>query len=335
MTSKDRGAQTSLPRRSFLGAVTAGSAVACATVPAAPRRMSSRELDDILARLDRSTAMIDRSELDGIFEAQLPRSGTHAAYRAEVGPMVRRTMKTLVVTGGLGEVAHQPEVPDVFRSRARSLGPEMAHSVAENLTLLRSLNPRGRRRIAQTLRDRPELPLTLAGEMDQISGRIGVAPSTRLKLRRIASRVSSTLPRQAAGGYLEEVSHQMTKFMTYRGVDMQAVERMAASSQRTVIANLDRASPPPSSGAVRPVEVEPRSEEELTQEAQRERGATTMKVGGGLIAGALGALGLGALLSVATGNPWPVLIGGITIGGILLVAGLVVVIVGATIRASA
>lgn len=292
--------------------------------------MSSREMAEALARLDHSTAAVDRLTAGAFLEDHLPRRGPGREYGERVAPMLRRSIKTLVVAGGLGEVAHQPHLPEVFRDRARTLGPEMGISMGENLALLRSMTPRRRRRLAQTLRARPELPLSVAESLDVASVDLGVAPSTRFKLRRLGARVSSALPRQSTGGYVEDVSQQMTKMMTYRGVEMRVIDSLATSSLAAT-SSLDAKT---SSDTLDTSELSD-AEDLARREAQRNRGQATINVGAYLVVSAFASLGLGALVTAVTGNPFGLLVGGLTVGGILLVVGLVILIVGAVVRGSA
>lgn len=325
-------------RRTFLGAAALGSTGACATANPGSRPPLPRE--DIEAALDRHDHVLARLEThdDRAFLARLAGPDVDwaqepelASYVRQSSPVVKRSVRTLISAGELAELSR----PDVESPRVRAVldreAPMMGFSVAEQLMRVQDLTPRERRRYAAAFAEDPQLTMRVAQELDTEAAELGVSRRTRAKLRGVASRVSVGLHRQRGLDYVDEVSLKMNRLMAHRGIDMERVRRAIEDGPSALALSCqargdvdDR-----STGANR-MERWTREEEfeKWTRVQKSSRGAAI--AGGVLVGVAFLSLGIGAAF-----GPWGLVVGGGTIGGILLITGLVMLIIGAARGAKA
>jgi hypothetical protein len=376
--------EDSLERRELLkfaaGTALASAAAGCASSPR--REAATPIMPDVNARLDPEAArqLVDKIDqrMAWIREAslpedvlplsKLPRTAEASAEVERTRTLVRKSVRTLYLTGRFLDMPEEMKAHPGVQARLRAMQPEMDDAVLGMTERLERMTPEDHRRVQSYLKkddlfaDRlayllektgaddglsfqrtfgvRSTTLDLAHRMAAQSPALVVDPIVR-KVRRIEAhpRSDAELSRRLAARVGEQAfwEHQERLALLHEAWQSRVGTAEAVASDTYVWPVYPPPPPPPQPAKIDPADLPP---PEPPAQPHSSKGQRTMSTGGTIMGFGLGSVGVGLIfagLASATGTAalWiPALVLGVTIGPILLVAGLIVVIVGAVIKAN-
>jgi len=333
-----------LGRRDFLKASTvvgvSAGAAGCAgrnegliVVPG--EALSAQNMEAYLARLDGSMHAIATGE------SPIPRAFPEAKLDTS-DPVIkngedllRKNMRSLMLVGSFQDLPEEGRAYPGMQSRLFGGMREMDESMIGMHNAIKALTPTERVEIGRALKADPELGMAIIGALDAQAAQSGISMERRLHLRSLATQACSRI-KQSTSMFIDEYVAKTEKIMA-RPVDPEDVQRrlLATLGENEYFALRDRherylekwqiaqAADPASANG---------SWVQKPNNAKIERANTLLTVGGillglGILVFAVAALGITfeniAGLFVATA------------GALLSIGGLVLLIIGAVMRARA
>jgi hypothetical protein len=326
----------------------AGCAVPQAATPRSPTAAA-----DFLAKLDGQLAnvagadFVDRFLRDQLKTAPTPKQQTMLQER---DAMFRRMLRTLLITQGFRD--EEPETQLDPRVQARMFGhmDEVGTTVFAVSDMLAGLSAEHRTKLKQTLKAKPDLPMAIAEAIDAQSAGAGVSRKRRLQLRQMMLNATFQMRHGDPNSLIDEYVAKVERVRVSGSVDAKALDYAQKLGERAFWtyqqhlahdggtqpapvpagsdpAAVDAAPPlrPPSSVVPDPLRHVPPPPGEKHEGARPGTGAmhaAGYMMGIGLVTGAV---------SVALVNSSDAFLIGVTIGAVLMAAGLVTLIVGAII----
>lgn len=332
-----------MDRRRFLGASLVGGGLvgvsACApggaavlSADTAPPPMSEDEVQQFLRNLEGQMARIGQTEPAS--DLLLPSDRLPESLRTRAKELVRKTLRTLLLAGSVSDLPLDGRVHPDVQARLFAGMQEMDDAASGMRSFLRSLTPTEQADIGRALRDDPDLGMRVMGAIDTEASAIGVPWQRRLHLRRLAAHICGRM-KQSTPLFLDDTLKKIEK-VAVQDTDLVAAERrllvqlgeedfarmreqVAAAQARWHIAY----------GTHQYYYGAPAT---APQKDPPKRGTALLTTGGILMGFGLIHAGVGIAI-VASEFSLAAWILGITLGGVLFVAGLVCLILGGLLRA--
>jgi hypothetical protein len=203
-----------MERRTFLRMTAIGSSGAVLGCGAAAPRLTDRQEDELALRLELGLGTI-RNEPQGSFAREMPE---HA--RPQLSERILRLgLEALVVVDVTRSIPHGASVGPALAQRLSPEAPIVDRYASTYRSLLAGMPNGARTRVASKLRANPDLPMRVAGWLDQHGRRIGVAPEGRGSLRAIASQLGTRMRRQSASAVIDDCVAKVDRAMARGGYD--------------------------------------------------------------------------------------------------------------------
>ncbi len=332
-----------------VGASAAGGA-GCATVPRKPAPRDDRAAADYLARLDHSLALA--AGMRPVHEIAAQRApGARSPERQQLvdhhDGMFQRLVSTLFVTQSFRDLPPETQSHPAVQARIASHLGEVDDTMFELTGFLAAQTDDERTRLRDALRKNPRAAMDLAEELDTRAAAMGVTAARRRQLRQIMSQATFRMRTESPGALIDEYTAKVERL---RGEDGDSALALAlaqkvgerqfwryqqhlAQSGHAVGPTTPATGSAPASTGQPPGMVPPQPAPAPAATARP--GATAIKAGAYMLGIGVVDFGLGALIvsSHATGAVLGVaLVGGVTIGAILVAVGFLTLIIGALIR---
>jgi hypothetical protein len=323
----------------------------CATVPRAPAPRDDRAAADYLAMLDRSLELAPQMRPVHEIAAQRrpgPRSPEHDQFVAGSDAMFQRLISALFVTQSFRDLPPGTQTHPAVQTRIASHLDEIDGTVFELTSFLSAQTGDERAQLRDALRKNPNAAMDVAELLDGHAAAMGVTVERRRQLRQIMKHATFRMRTESPGALIDEYT---AKVQRLRGEDGKSALALAlaqklgedqfwryqhhlaqdagpGASTPATAAPAARLSPP---GATRPSAVAPQP----APAAPHKPGDTAIKAGAYMLGIGVVDFGLGALIVSNTSGGvlfGIALVGGITIGALLVAIGLLTLIIGALIR---
>ncbi len=354
---RSRPMNTSHDRRTFLeqAAATAGAAAlplaGCATgsLRAGFPALDESAADAMVARFRRALADASTRSVvtDAVARVQRPDGDAPAADLAHADALAEKAVRALLVAdlvGNLQRGGASSKADDILGE----FGPALDDAIYSHAALLHRTPVREKRRIDEVLRREGDVPMRVGEALDEHARRFGVSPETRGKMRRLLTDLTTRSRAQSLSAIGEECVDKVRRVSASRGdeaVFARALATQGTSSALWTAAQVPlgqapwasastpprpttNATPPPASapGAIDPSLV-------TGPPPSRPRSGTSTIRAGAIMSGVgVAVFGLGLLGAFAEGGIALAVVA--TLGGILLLAGLITLLVGAIMYAS-
>lgn len=346
-----------MKRRDLLKQAAATAAVAgivassegCATVPRRSTPRDDQAAANYLALLDHSLALTGKMRPANDFAARLKPGERTPAQRQVIDDndaMFQKLMRTLFITQSFRDLPEDTQVHPAVQERIASHLDEVDRTVFELTDYLGSRTPAQRVALRDLMRKHPQTAMDLAQELDTRAAKLGVGKDRRAQLRQIMKHATFRMRTEAPGALIDEYTDKVQRLRGTDGNNALALalaqkvgekqfwryeqhlaqDRAASSTRR--IAVVDPDSPPPAP----PMRPYAGPSAAPVQPAQRS-GQGVMRAGGYMMGIGLLDFGLGALIvsnaSSSSAIVGIALVGGITVGALLVAIGFITLIVGA------
>jgi hypothetical protein len=374
-----------LERRDLLrlaaGALAAGAQSACASPARLPAEAPSSAAD-VAAELDPAAADATLARLDermtSLAHATLPedilplskstRTPAHDAELAASQALVRKSVRSLYLTGRFLDLPDAIKMHPGMQSRLRAIQPEMDDAVLGMTSRLERMTPDDHKRVQSFLANDPDFGERLAHMLEKTAVDDGLAFKRSFGVRATTLQLSQRMASQSPALVVDPIVRKVRRIEARPRSDAEMARRGAArvgeaafwahqdrmamlqdawrARLGTAVASAGSAWPqgsssdsaPPPWPAVHEGAVAPMPSAEVTKPTTP--GQRTVSTGGITMGFGLGSVAFGAILggiAAATGTTSVALVGpalffGVTLGPILLVVGLIIVIVGAFIE---
>jgi hypothetical protein len=369
-----------LQRRDVLklaaGVVVAGAETACApSRPAVPPsvadvalRLDPAAADAMLAKMDRRMAWINEASLpeDVLPLSRLRRGSRFEEELATNEILVRKSIRTLYITGRFLDMPDEMKVHPGVQSRLRAVQPEMDDAVLGMTERLERMTPSDHRGLQEYLRKDDLFGERLAGVIERTARDDGLSFKRTFGMRSSILDTSRRMAGQSPGLVIDPIVSKVRRIEAHPRSDAEEARRLAARigekafwahqeriallhdgwarrlGATSAIASTGDVVPAPLASAPGPAAAPPVAAPAVpSPRSESSPGISTMKTGGIIMGFGGGSIVLGLIfagLASATSSSGliiPALVLGATVGPILLTVGLIVVIVGAVIHASA
>jgi len=349
-------------------------AAASASLTEVAAGLDPEAADALLAKIDARMAWIASASLpDDVLPLSKLSPGGAAISGDEVartGTLVRKAVRTLYMTGRFLDMPEEMKVHPGVQARLGAMQTEMDDAVMGMTDRLERMTPDDHRRVQDYLKKDDLFGERLARVLEKTASDDGLTFQRSFGLRSATLDLSQRMAAQSPALVVDPLVRKVRRIEAHPRSDAEEARRLAARvgeeafwAHQERIALLHEAwttrlgarsalasgalatstyvwpsSAPPAAQTSDDTRIEPAPTPPLR--VYRTSGQQTMKAGGITMGFGLGSVALGLICAgIATapalsGFIWPALILGVTIGPILLVVGLIIVIVGAAIRAS-
>ncbi|HSS00291.1 MAG TPA: hypothetical protein VLM79_24705 [Kofleriaceae bacterium] len=326
-----------------LGAAATAVAGGCATVPhaeTAPIGGPSNGLsgDEFLGLLDRQLGYIGHARFVDEFVTQANGRVRAPAMQQTVSDSddaFRRMLRTLVITQGFRDLSVETQVEPAVQTRMSSHMEEVDATVFEVADRLAAIDAAQHARVQRALRDQPDLAMQIGEAVDAHAAAAGLSGARRRQLRMMMMQTAFRLKHEAPGTLIGEYTQKVTR-MRQEGdrsalalAVSERIGRQAFWAYQKRVAQAPGASPPPVPGPPVPGALPP---PQAATNPHPHR-YTVLKVGGAMMGVGAVTFGVSALILSSGGSDGFLI--GITVGSILFGLGLLFLIVGALIAATA
>lgn len=219
-SATDREARRRSDRRSFLSRslVASGALLAAPSTLAAgcgaslSSAMASGEMRDSMDRLERGLGTI-RAIPPGTIARQLTWMS-----RPELSERIlRQALEGLVVADVTRSLPAGERLPRPLAARLVRELPAFEHSTRTHHALLARMPDRARRQLDERIRREPDITMEIAGWLDEHADELGTARESRLQLRIAARDVQSRLRRQSANAVVDDCVAKVERVMARSG----------------------------------------------------------------------------------------------------------------------
>jgi hypothetical protein len=380
--------QDPMERRELLklaaAAYLVGAEPGCASPPrSAPATAAS--VTDVAAQLDPAAADALLAKIDARMEwirsASLPddvlplsrmsRGADADAELASTGTLVRKSIRSLYLTGRFLDLPDTMKVHPGMQARLRAIQPEMDDAVLGMTARLERMTADDHRRVQTHLQGDDLFGERLARALEKTASDDGLSFERTFGVRSATLELSQRMAAQSPSLVLDPLVHKVRRIQAHPRSDAEQTRRLAARvgeeafwahQERIALlrdawtTRLGSASALATNGYVWPSPTPPVATAHAIDPGDYNEafppgsqppphrtstpGQRTMGTGGVIMGFGLGSVAVGLILggiaaaTSASGFVIPALILGVTIGPILLVAGLIVVIVGAVMKAN-
>jgi hypothetical protein len=343
-----------------------------ATVASVATQLDPAAADALLAKIDARMEWLRTASLpDDVLP--LSRMARGAATDAEVestGTLVRKSIRTLYLTGRFLDLPDTMKVHPGMQARLRAIQPEMDDAVLGMTARLERMTPDDHRRVQAQLQKDDLFGEHLAHVLEKTAAGDGLSFQRTFGVRSATLELSQRMAAQSPSLIVDPLVRKVRRIEAHPRSDAEEARRLAARiGEEAFWAHQDRvallheawamrlgstdalattsyvwpSSAPPAGAAHATYQGDyneafppaPPAASRPATPGQRTMGAGGIVMGFGLGSVALGLIFAGVSSATATSSLIiPALILGVTIGPILLVAGLIVVIVGAVMKAN-
>lgn len=343
-----------MERRQFLmdvalGASAIGSGAiwmpGCGASQHAPT-MPSADAFALLDRLDRGLDAVRGSPFTTSAQPWTLRSG--ASER-----MVRLGLESLVVADVARSITPGVRIPEELARRLDQTLPILDDCAVAYHALLEATPPSVRRNLDARFRDEPDIGMRVTEVIDQRAGEIGISNESRLRLRAVASNVGTRVRRQSTSALVDDCARKIEVAVGHGGADIRLARGPAAMAMIDAIWQQVDGAPQSGGTGTSPwgsgyttsaqygygtttttttgqaVDGET-PEMVLPSRSEGGRGDPELTVGGVMLGAGLVVFGIAALASAVTGNfslISPIVIAA-TPAGVAVVIGLILLIIG-------
>lgn len=223
-----------MDRRLFLKSATAGvvagSAGCGAALDGLPAPRAAVDLDSLLARLEEGMDEASRGHLMASLSPELAASRSPAAraHLARSEDLARKSIRSLMFSSAVRSMSPEQRSDPRVAVLAERMAPEMDETVEELTRALSEASAGQRQQVQQKLRERPDLPMVLAGKLDHRAAEVGVPRQARASLRAAAMDVSFRMRRQDPSGLIDEYLGKVERVRAVHGAQVEAERRLAA-----------------------------------------------------------------------------------------------------------
>jgi hypothetical protein len=315
--------------------------------------------DALLAKIDARMEWLRTASLpeDVLPLSRMPRGPDADAELAATGTLVRKSIRTLYLTGRFLDLPDTMKVHPGIQARLRAVQPEMDDAVLGMTGRLERMTPDDHRHVQAHLQKDDLFGERLARLLEGTASGDGLSFQRTFGVRSATLELSQRMAAQSPSLVVDPLVRKVRRIEAHPRSDAEEARRLAARvGQEAFWAHQERLALLHDAWATRlgtasalasntyvwstsapPVEtVVPNRQAEYNDRRAHntlKTGGIIMGLGGGSVALGLIFAGLASATSVS-GFVVPALVLGVTIGPILLVAGLITVIVGAAMLAS-
>ncbi len=370
-----------LQRRDILklaaSAVAVGVESGCATTkPAAPpnvadvaARLDPAAADAMLANLDRRLAWIDEASLpdDVLPLSRIPRGPAFGDQLAADGALIRKSIRSLYLTGRFLDMPDEMKVHPGVQSRVKAMQPEMDDAVLGMTSRLERMTADDHKRLQTYLQKDGLFGERLAGVIERPAKEDGLSFERTFGVRSSILDLTKRMAAQSPSLVTDPLVSKVRRIEASPRSDAEEARRMAAKvgeeafwAHQERLAVLHNAwamrlgtaraiaqtgdavgSPDPAARASDAVAgPAPSASAAPPPQPKSTTGVTTMKAGGIIMGFGAGSVVLGLILAGINGGftlsslGLLALVFGVTVGPVLLAVGLIVVLVGLIIHAA-
>ncbi len=324
----------------------------CAASPRA-RTLPDAEALGLIERLDRG--------LESVRASPFATAGQPWSLRAGASErMVRLGLEALVVADVARSIEPGSRLPEALARRLDETLPILDDCAVTYHALLESTPPSVRRNLDARFRAEPEIAMRVSEAIDQRAADIGISSASRVRLRSAASNVGRQVRRQSTSALLDDCARKIEVAVGRAGADVRLARGPAAMAMIDAIWQQVDGAPQSggtgtspwgtsqygasaqygygtastgatSTGAAPTQATDP--ELVLPEPSHESPGDPELTVGGVMLGAGLVVFGIGAIITLVTGDPWP-LIAVSTPSGVAIIIGIILLIVGAVQNAS-
>jgi hypothetical protein len=343
-------ADSPLDRRDLLklagGVWLAGAQEGCATEPKPPAasaadiasRLDPAAADALLEKIDRRLDWIDRTTLP---DDVLPRTALERSTvsdRARCDALVRKSIRTLYMTGCFLDMPDEMKVHPGTQDRMRAMQPEMDEAVLGITDYLERMTPDDHKRVQDYLRKDDRFAEGLGRLLEKTAADDGLTFERSFGARATTLQLAQRMSAQSPSLVIDPIVRKVRRIEAHPRTDAEEARRLAARvGEEAFWESQERIERLHTAWLIR---LGSTSGVSGTADPPSTTGQKTLSAGGITMGLGLGSVILGLIfagLSSATASHaliYPALFFGVTLGPILLVVGLLIVIIGAIIRAS-
>jgi hypothetical protein len=302
-------------------------------------------------------------------------TGTQQAMLDEKDAMFRRMLRTLLITQGFRDQEPATQLAPDVQARMFTHMDEVGSTVFEVSDMLGSLDTAQRAKLKQKLKAQPDLPMALAEAIDAQASRAGVSAGRRLQLRQMMANATFRLKHGDPNTLIDEYVAKVERVKANGTSDAQALDLAQKMGERAFwkyqhhlaqdagqqpappATPAPTPAPPPDGTMIEPAPAAPAQPAKPSQPAgppasmqPMPPGATPVqppkplkwdggpRPGTGAMRAAGYMMGIGVVtfgISAALVDSSDAFLIGLTVGAVLFAIGLVTLIVGAILYASA
>jgi hypothetical protein len=297
--------------------------------------------DALLAKIDGRMAWLDQASLpDEILPlSKLPRATE--ADAARTGALVRKAVRTLYLTGRFLDMPDEMKVHPGVQARLQAMQPEMDDAILGMTEHLERMTPEDHRRVQTHLRKDDLFAEHLARMLEKTASDDGLSFQRTFGVRSAALDLGQRMSAQSPALVIDPLVRKVRRIEAHPRTDAEQARVLAARigeqafwEHQQHVARLHEA------WMIRLASADTQAATAPAAPPPSSPGKNTLNTGGIIMGFGAGSVALGLIfagLASATSTSAfiiPALVLGVTIGPILLVVGLIVVIVGAIMRAS-
>jgi hypothetical protein len=330
------------------GASVAGSA-GCATVPRNPTPRDDRAAVDYLAMLDHSLELAGGMRPVHEIAAKLepgPRSPEQQQRVDASDGMFRRLLRTLFVTQSFRDLPPETQTHPAVQARIASHLDEVDDTVFALTSFLAARTADERTQLHTALRKNPRAAMDLAEHLDAGAATMGVTAARRRQLRQIMKQATFRMRTESPGALIDEYTAKVQRLRGEDGRSALALALAQKVGERQFWRYQQHLAQDVAPGAAAPAVPATRSPPAGTPRppamtplrpgpaAPARSGGTAIKAGAYMLGIGAVDFGLGALIvsNVSGGALFGIaLVGGVTIGAILVAVGFLTLVIGALI----
>jgi hypothetical protein len=231
-----------LERRDILklaaGACVAGAETACtpaahpgsANVADVAAQLDPAAADAMLAKLDRRMAWIGEASLpeDVLPLSRLAHGPEFDRELASTGPLVRKAVRTLYLTGRFLDLPEEMKVHPGVQSRVRAMQPEMDDAVLGLTERLERMTPDDHRRLQSHLRKDRLFGERLARVLERTAAEDGLSFQRTFGLRATTLQLSERMAAQSPALVIDPLVSKVRRIEAHPRSDAEEARRFAA-----------------------------------------------------------------------------------------------------------
>jgi hypothetical protein len=328
-------------------------------------RLDPASADALIAKIDRGLAALGASELpdDVLPLSRIPRSAALDSEFEDTRALVRKSMRSLYLTGQFLDMSDEMKVHPGVQARVWDMQSEMDDAVLGMTARLEKMTDAEHRRLQTFLRKDPGFGDRLAKGLEDTAVKDGVSFGRAFGLRATTLQMTRRMREQSPGLVTEPLVGKVRRIEAHPRSDAEQLRRLTARigeeafwahqerlallhqgwkvrlaggaiSSTSAVAQAD-----PTAGASGSVPTTTSSGSQSSN-AKSSPGSNTLRTGGTTMGFGLGSVVVGLIFAgiyEATKEAaflFPALFFGVTLGPILLLVGLIIVIVGAIMKAT-
>ncbi|HEY0714296.1 MAG TPA: hypothetical protein VGF45_16560, partial [Polyangia bacterium] len=322
------------------GAFGSAATSACAHRPVIASPLPDRAMVEQLTRsLDRRMTEIENARAfpPGLgVPTRGPGSPAQLADLEARGKLLRKSMRTLYLTGRFIDLPDEIKTHPSLQDRVLAAQPEMDEAILGATAMLESLRPEQLRAIQQTLQGDPGLGERLAVVLDETGKADGIPFPRRMSTRAMTLQLAAQMAAQPPSLTIDPYVKRVRKITVRPHAADESVRLQVARVGERVfwehqakLAHLQ---------ARWQQELGGPSDPRAAAQAEPSRGRRVLSTGGRIMGFGVGSIGVGVVFAgIAKAGVdaaiWPALFFGVTLGPILVIVASLVLLAGLAIRA--